>query len=144
MAPPEYKDRCVAYITKENLLLVFEHVKYPEQGVQVPAGHPELGESLENAVIRESEEETGLTCFQLEKYLGYKEYNLTHKGLGYERRHFYHLEYDGETPDCWVHTEKHPHEGPDDELDFRLYWSPITEVDLHWDHGAFLHKIVNK
>lgn len=56
----EPSDRCVAYITRGRELLVFKHVKYPEAGVQVPAGHPEENESLESAVLREAYEETGL------------------------------------------------------------------------------------
>jgi 8-oxo-dGTP pyrophosphatase MutT (NUDIX family) len=131
----------VAYITRGDDLLVFKHVKYPEAGVQVPAGHPDEGESLESAVVREAEEETGLTGFKLLKYLGFKMYDLTEQGYGFERRHFYHLVFDGETPEEWVHTEKHPSVGPDPELDFLLYWVPIKEAKLYWDHGALLDSL---
>lgn len=135
------RDRCVAYITRGDKLLVFKHIKYPEAGIQVPGGHPELGESLESAVLREAEEETGLTEFKFIKYIGFKIIDLTHKDYGIERRHFYHLLFEGETPDEWVHTEKHPSVGPDSELDFLLYWVPIREADLSWDHGAMLDKL---
>ena len=141
---PEHTDRCVAYITRGNELLVFEHIKYPEIGVQVPAGHPEENESLESAVLREAEEETGLSGFKILDYLGWKEHDFTEKGYGIERRHFYHLNFEGETPESWVHTEKDPSIGPDKELDFRLYWIPVNEADLFWDHGAMLHKIKEK
>lgn len=137
----EYSDRCVAYITRGDQLLVFEHVKYPEMGVQVPAGHPETGESLESAVLREAEEETGLNGLRLEKYLGFKLMDFTEKGYGLEKRHFFHLIFEGETPDTWIHTEKDPSVGIDTELDFRLYWVHINEADLFWDHGAMLGKI---
>ena len=137
----EYSDRCVAYITRGDQLLVFEHVKYPEMGVQVPAGHPEAGESLESAVVREAEEETGLCELRLEKYLGFKLMDFTEKGYGVEKRHFFHLVFAGETPDTWIHTEKDPSSGPDPELDFRLYWVPVNEAVLFWDHGAMLDKI---
>jgi 8-oxo-dGTP pyrophosphatase MutT (NUDIX family) len=51
-----------AYITSpEGQLLVFEHVDFPEAGVQVPGGTVEVGESVDAAVIREAEEETGLS-----------------------------------------------------------------------------------
>ena len=142
--PTKYADRCVAYIIRESELLVFKHVKYPELRVQVPAGHPEENESLESAVLREAEEETGLTGFKIVRYLGWKEIDLTEKGYGVERRHFYHLKFDGETPESWIHTEKTPSIGPDTELDFLLYWVPINEVDLFWDHGAMLDKIREK
>ena len=142
--PAKYSDRCVAYITRGDMLLVFEHLKYPEVGVQVPAGHPEENEPLESAVVREAEEETGLSGFKILEYLGWKEYDFTEKGYGIERRHFYHLLFEGETPESWVHTEKDPSIGPDTELDFRLYWVPISEADLFWDHGAMLDKIRKK
>ena len=137
----EPKDRCVAYITRGTQLLVFEHVKYPEAGVQVPGGHPEPGESLASTVLREATEETGLSDLELVKYLGFKLIDLTHKDLGIERRHFYHLKYTGETPVTWIHTEKDPSSGPDPEIDYRFYWVPILEVELSWDHDAMLDKI---
>ena len=56
MSLNEPRDRCVAYITRGDNLLVFTHINYPEAGVLVPAGHPEDGESLESAVIREAED----------------------------------------------------------------------------------------
>ena len=138
MSVSEPSNRCVAYITRRDELLVFRTIKYPESGVQVPSGHPEEGESLEYALIREAEEETGLSGFKLVKYLGRKLYDFTEEGYGLEWRHFYHLTYDGDTPKEWVHTEKHPSVGPDSELDFLLYWVPIKNVRLHWDHDAFL------
>lgn len=137
----EPRDRCVAYITRGDQLLVFEHVKYPEAGVQVPAGHPEAGENLEEAVLREAFEETGLSGLKLESYLGFKMYDLSEKGYGLEKRHFYHLTFGGDTPESWIHTEKDPSVGPDKELDFKLYWIPIEEADLHWDHGAMLESL---
>ena len=144
MSSSEFRDRCVAYITRGEDLLVFKHVKYPEAGVQVPAGHPEEGESLEEAVVREAEEETGLKGFMLGKYLGFRMYDLTEKGYGHEKRHFFHITFEGDTPEQWIHTEKHPSVGPDDELDFCLYWVPIREAVLHWDHGALLDLLYNE
>ena len=54
-------ERVVALITRDQSevaqLLVFKH---PEGDVQLPAGTVELGESIEEAVIREVYEETGI------------------------------------------------------------------------------------
>lgn len=47
-----------------ELLLLKSH-KWPDQYV-VPGGHVELGERMEDAVIRETKEETGLDVFDLE------------------------------------------------------------------------------
>lgn len=59
-----------ALITRENGpthdLLVFRH---PTAGIQVPAGTVEAGESLEDAVFREIQEEAGITQVRLLKKL---------------------------------------------------------------------------
>lgn len=54
-------------------LLVFQH---PLAGIQLPAGTVEFNESLENAVIREVAEETGLEDIEIISYLGVMESNL--------------------------------------------------------------------
>jgi len=73
----EPRNRVVAYITRGDKLLVFRHTMYPGAGVQTPAGHPETGESLGDAVMREAEEETGLKGLKMERYLGSKTYDFT-------------------------------------------------------------------
>jgi 8-oxo-dGTP pyrophosphatase MutT (NUDIX family) len=54
-------DKVAAFITRDqselDQLLVFEH---PMGDIQLPAGTVELGESIEDAVIREVHEETGI------------------------------------------------------------------------------------
>jgi 8-oxo-dGTP pyrophosphatase MutT (NUDIX family) len=56
----------LAYITRNTgegvtELLVFDHLDFPEAGTQVPAGTVDGDESIEAALLREAEEETGLT-----------------------------------------------------------------------------------
>ena len=61
-----------AYITSpENQLLVFKHMDFPEAGIQVAGGTVELGEAVEQAVMREAQEETGLSDLQLVRKVGY-------------------------------------------------------------------------
>src|SRR5437588_461167 len=59
-------EKVTAFITKQEgetkELLVFQH---PNAGVQVPAGTVEAGEDIEQAVLRETFEETGLEAVQL-------------------------------------------------------------------------------
>ncbi|WP_280200797.1 NUDIX domain-containing protein [Nocardia cyriacigeorgica] len=55
--------RVAAYVIRYRTtpeLLVFDHAAHPEAGTQIPAGGVHSGESLEQAVLREVAEETGL------------------------------------------------------------------------------------
>lgn len=62
--------KVTAFITRRRNdateLLVFRH---PYAGIQVPAGTVELGESIEAALLREVQEESGLTDVQLVRHL---------------------------------------------------------------------------
>jgi len=64
-------EKVTAFVTRETaggrLLLVFRH---PLNGIQLPAGTVELGESPETAVMREAREETGLDGLRLVRPLG--------------------------------------------------------------------------
>ncbi len=58
------QNKVLAYVVRTDSsdwrLLVFEHVDYPDAGLQVPAGTVEPGEPLETAMWRELFEESGL------------------------------------------------------------------------------------
>ena len=135
------RDRVVAYITREDRLLVFRHTMYPEAGVQTPAGHPEAGESLDNAVMREAEEETGLAGLRMERYLGSRTYDFTERGGGPERRHFYHLSYAGDSPERWLSYEHAPSDGTPPPVEFEMYWTGLEDAELDWGHGDMLDEI---
>jgi 8-oxo-dGTP pyrophosphatase MutT (NUDIX family) len=64
-------EKVTAIITRERdgikEVLLFQH---PNAGVQVPAGTVDPGEAIEDAVIREGQEETGLESLRLVQYLG--------------------------------------------------------------------------
>jgi 8-oxo-dGTP diphosphatase len=53
--------KVAAYITCSHHLLVFIQPDYLEAGVRIPAGTLAEGESPEVAVLREAQEETGLS-----------------------------------------------------------------------------------
>lgn len=63
-------DKVTAFITRETAsgreLLVFQH---PTAGIQLPAGTVNANEMVEDALIREIREETGLTAVRLVKHL---------------------------------------------------------------------------
>lgn len=118
-----------AYITRGEQLLVFNHVDFPEAGIQVPGGTLEPEELPESAVLREAEEETGLEGFQLAAYLGCDEIEFPDRIPGERhQRHFYNLLCPKDAPENWQHYEYHPSEGPLVPILFDFYWLPIAEA----------------
>jgi len=67
-------EKVTAFITRQtdagHQLLLFEH---PYAGIQIPAGTVEINENPEQAVRRETFEETGLMVSSPLEYLGYQE-----------------------------------------------------------------------
>ncbi len=135
-------DRVVAYITWENRLLVFEHTEFPEAGIQVPAGRPEEDETLEEAVMREAREETGLTDLRMVSRLGSRRIDLTGVVGDVENRHFFHLEYIGDAPERWLHYEEQPSDGSPSPIEFLFYWVDLRDPpELARGHGDLLERI---
>ena len=60
MSAAQTRLRVVAYVTRGRELLVFEQQGDPRAGVQVPAGRLDPGESLEDGLARELDEEVGI------------------------------------------------------------------------------------
>jgi hypothetical protein len=70
------KHKVAAYITQADWLLVFSEPAYPAAGTQIPGGTIQPGEDPDSAVLREAEEETGLTGLRIRRYLGTRVYHL--------------------------------------------------------------------
>jgi 8-oxo-dGTP diphosphatase len=121
------RQRVVAYVTRERNgrteLLVFEHEDFPHLGLQVPAGRLEPGEDLEAGLLRELEEEAGLTNVQVRELPGFED----HYRSRYEN-HGFHVALGEEAPDEWEHVVLG--DGDDAGLTFRYRWLPI-DADLH-------------
>ena len=84
---------------KEKLLFIFRNGKW-----DLPKGKLDKGESLEEAAVREVEEETGVNGLSLEKFLA-KTYHLFRRNGTYKLKETYwylmHTSYDGRlTPQC--------------------------------------------
>jgi ADP-ribose pyrophosphatase YjhB (NUDIX family) len=136
--------KVIAYITQGDKLLVFRHPHHPEAGIQVPAGTVIDNESLEDAVVREAQEETGLSGFEIRAYLGVQDQDLSAWGIDeIHRRYFYHLIYDGQAPVTWQHYENDPSEGNQDSILFEFFWVyyPDEVPMLIADQGTFLTQI---
>jgi ADP-ribose pyrophosphatase YjhB (NUDIX family) len=105
-------------------LLVFTHRDYPEVPIQVPGGTVEEGETIEDAILREIIEESGLTSVRLVRKLGVHRFywpDLNDE----EERHFFLFESMTETPETWeyvVHSD-----GVDAGLTFSFRWVRVDE-----------------
>jgi ADP-ribose pyrophosphatase YjhB (NUDIX family) len=126
-----FRQRVVAYVTRERdgrtELLTIEHKDMPEAGVQVPAGRVDPGEDLEQAVLREVAEETGLDNLRLVRKL--PEFEAEYENP-YES-HAFHLIAETEPPDSWEH-EVHG-EGSDAGLVYVCRWLPLTPDLRLWN-----------
>jgi 8-oxo-dGTP pyrophosphatase MutT (NUDIX family) len=127
-----YTDRVLAYVTRERdgrlELLVFEHRDYPDAGVQVPAGRLEAGEDLEAGLLRELEEEAGLSAARVVRKLGTYQPGELPSGGAY-RNHAYEVAAPA-APDGWEHTVVG--RGDDAGLVFRYRWAPMTRALRLW------------
>jgi 8-oxo-dGTP diphosphatase len=126
--------RVSAYVTRERdgrrELLVFDHRDHPEAGTQVPAGRLDPGETLEQGLRRELQEEAGLDRVRiLREIAGPEEYDRYFPGSDYAN-HVFHVEPEAELPDEWDHVVLG--DGDDAGLVFRYRWEPIRDDLLLW------------
>jgi 8-oxo-dGTP diphosphatase len=139
----------VAYITRDDRLLVFRHIDAAgntihEAGIQVPGGSIEEGESPEEAVLREAHEETGLERLRIVAFLGWHDLDLARYGKsGIVRMFYYHLTFEGETPERWVHSELDSSDGTPHPIPLELYWVrfPDEVPELVGAQGIYLPKL---
>lgn len=123
------RQRVLAYVTREKSdvieLLVFAHADFPDAGIQVPAGGVEPGETLEEAVVREIWEETGIANARVVRKLA-EEINEA----GSVNNHIYHLIGPKGLADTWdwltndYHNEEYRARG--ESLVFRLFWIDLA------------------
>jgi 8-oxo-dGTP pyrophosphatase MutT (NUDIX family) len=148
---PPFSRRAVAYITHGDRLLVFRHVDADAvggydhgAGIQVPGGAIEPGESTRAGTLREAYEETGLEGLKVRAFLGWHDVDLAQYGKsGIVRMFYYHLTFEGETPESWIHDELDPSDGTPYPIPFELYWVrfPDEVPELIGDQGFMLNKL---
>ena len=119
------RQKVLAYVIRrqngEPQLLIFEHRDHPDAGVQVPAGTVEPGEAIEAALLREVEEESGLTPAQVRLVRKLGELNEAESD---QQRHVFELAPAGPLPDRWAHTVQG--RGEDEGLVFDYYWQTLS------------------
>jgi 8-oxo-dGTP diphosphatase len=129
--PALIRRRVVAYVTRERdgrtELLTIEAEKYPEEGLQVPAGRIDHWETLEDGLRRELAEETGLTEARIVRELS--AFECTYRT--YSHNHAFHLVVEEETPDVWEHRISG--EGADSGLLYFCRWMPLTPDLRLWN-----------
>lgn len=125
------RHKAYAYIVREERstvqLLVFEHVDFPEAGIQVPGGTIEPGEEFSLAALREAEEETGLTGLILESGIGSVRRDM--RGFGFQEvhhRHYFCFSCSDARQKMWISNEESPSDGSEGPIAFRFFW-----VNLH-------------
>ena len=118
--------RVVAYVTRGFKLLVFEYA-----GVfEVPGGRIDHDETLEEGLVREVEEETGVSGLRIVGVLADAEevdglYDaLTHKTWAF------HAIASGDGPDAWEHAVAGT--GRDSRMVFSCRWVPLDECPPLW------------
>ena len=138
--------KVTAYITCAGKLVVFTQADFPEVGVQVPSGTVDDGENLEEAVLREAHEETGLLNLKIETFLGDKKhiFDPPDEDPVKIHRHYYHLSYPGPIDqERWQHWEMTPSEGPESQILFELFWVDIHNIpEINGAHD-FLYMIID-
>ena len=141
----ELVHKVFAYITHGHRLLVFDHVDFPDDLPQVPAGTRARGEDPETAVLREAYEETGLTDLRLASFLGEIDFQYA-DDAPVARRRFYHLCCHETPPERWRHAEEHPSDGSPAPIWFEHYWIDLPDgvPVLFPGHDAFLDLLLSR
>lgn len=127
------RERVVAYVTRERAggteLLTIEAEGYPEDGIQVPAGRLDNGETLEDGLIRELAEETGFTGVRIVREL--PDFECSYPT--YNHNHAFHLVAEEDTPGSWRH-EVHG-EGVDAGIVHICRWVALRPDLNLWNGG---------
>jgi 8-oxo-dGTP diphosphatase len=120
------RKRVIAYVTRGPELLVFEHAGMN----QLPAGRIDAHESLEEGLVREVEEETGLRGVRVVRELADAEEVTLQFGPRPHESHAFHAVTDAETPTAWTHNVTGT--GSDVGHVYHCRWVPLDECPPLW------------
>ena len=136
------RSRVYAYITSSKGVLILEHPRHPEAGLQIPGGTVEEGELPEIAVVREVYDETTLKELSKPVLLGRHTFDMREYDMNEEQdAWFFQMHSLKPTRDSWLHEEKFPSDDPSHApIPFRLYWAnlPYEGKPLIAHHGKYL------
>lgn len=143
---PDCYQRAIAYVTDpDGRLLVFEHLDV-DAGTQVPGGGIHVGETAEDAVLRELAEESGLDSAVVVRKLG-EAWNRSEPGnvpagLEEQIQHAFHLRIDGPGQhERWEWEERSGGDVVEHRHAFR--WIPLDEAErLLWpSYGMWIDAV---
>jgi len=124
------RKRVVAFVTREREgrteLLVFDY----EDMTELPGGRIDAHESLEEGIVREVEEETGVADVRVvEELADAKEFELLY-GRGAHETHVFHLVSDAMTPQEWEHHVTGT--GMDSGIVYACRWVLLDDAPPLW------------
>ena len=135
-----YKRKAYGVIRQDDRILIFRQQMDDgtEDVAQFPGGTIDDGESIENGLLREVYEETGLSDLEIVRQLSCSTYVPidTVRSL----RHFYLLRCNQPMRDTWLHYEMHSSEH-DFPLAYLYQWTSLEEEKhmLGAGHEDVLH-----
>jgi len=137
------RERVVAYVTRQGpsglALLTIEQGDI-DAGTQVPAGRLDPGESPEQGLAREVEEETGITGVSIVRRLADADEFERLYGRGAHRSHAFHAEVADGGPDEWEHRVGGS--GADAGAVYRCRWVRLDECPPLWgDDDPLVEKL---
>lgn len=116
-----YVPKVCAYITRdERELLVFEGPNH--DGLQIPKGTIESGESKREALRREVNEESGLGTLHSVRHVVSDVWIRRRSPPRFYRRHFFHASVD-DAPDEWTHVVTGA--GEERGVEFDYFWQEL-------------------
>jgi ADP-ribose pyrophosphatase YjhB (NUDIX family) len=123
--PALVRKRAVGYVTRGRELLVFEHAGL----TQVPAGRVDHDETLEEGLVREIREETGVEARVVSLLADGAEFAELF-GPGNHESWAFHAIATADTPDVWTHHVSGT--GMDAGMAMPCRWVPLEEPPLLW------------
>lgn len=138
-----YEKKVYAYITREKegqtQLLICTHQGGQEAGVQVPGGTVRQGETLEYALLRNIQEDSGLRQVSL-GHLVAEELIYVKDKNEYQKRHFYHVTLPESSVDVWEHRLEN--DGKNNASVLSYMWANIEKCPLLVEkQGSYIHLV---